>query len=250
MNYQIPIFFLFSLLASVTTHAATWDEANRQFQSSDFAGSAKSYEKILSADGPRAAAFYNLGNAYQSLKQYGPAILAYERARLLTPRDPDLLANLASARKAANAPEETTQSRQVEAALTLLSRNEWSWLVVVSALLIGGIGLTRGMVTVPAKFRLTLAIATGAACFILIFGATALYFRRVEADRGIIFSENTAVRLSPFETAESIGTLGPGRIVKLGVRNGDFTFAEVPNSSLQGWLTDKDVAAISPRVRK
>jgi Tetratricopeptide repeat len=250
MNCNLLISCLLLLFASTDAYAASWDEANRQFQSSDFAGAAKSYEKILSVDGPSAAAYYNLGNAYQSLKQYGPAVLAYERASLLTPRDPDLLANLATVRKAANIPEEATRNPQVEAVLTLLSRDEWSWSVVASALLIGGIGLARGVVTVPVKFRLALSTFTGVACLILIFGAAALYLRRAEADRGIILNENAAMRLSPFETAESVGTLGSGRGVKLGVRNGDFTFAEVPNSSLQGWLAEKDVAAISPRTRK
>ncbi len=238
------------LVASISAHAAPWDEANRQFQSGDFGGAAQSYEKILSNDGPSAAAFYNLGNAYQSLKQYGPAILAYERARLLTPRDPDLLANLTSARQAAHAPEEMSLNPQVAAALTLLSRNEWSWLVVSCAILIGGICLVRGVVTVPKKFQLALVTSTVVAALLLIVAAAALYIRRSEAERGIILSENVAMRLSPFEAAESTGTLGPGRSVMLGIRNGSFTFASVPNSPLQGWLADKDVSAISPRMEE
>ena len=91
--------------------------ANQRFKAGDFAGAAAAYEKILSAEGPRASVYYNLGNAYQNLKQYGPAILAYERARLLTPRDPDLLANLALARKAAAAFEETGRDPRLDAAL-------------------------------------------------------------------------------------------------------------------------------------
>ena len=104
-------------------------EANQQFKSGDFAGAAAAYEKIIAAEGPRASVYYNLGNSYQQLKQYGPAILAYERARLLTPRDPDLLANLALARKAATAFEETGLHPWLDAVVNHLSRNEWSWLV-------------------------------------------------------------------------------------------------------------------------
>ena len=43
----------------------------------DLAGAAAAYEKVIAADGPRASVYYNLGNSYQQLKQYGPAILAW-----------------------------------------------------------------------------------------------------------------------------------------------------------------------------
>ena len=42
-------------------------------------------KSVLAQEGPSAAAYYNLGNARQRLGNIGPAILAYERARLLTP---------------------------------------------------------------------------------------------------------------------------------------------------------------------
>lgn len=102
----------------------TFERANQRFDHGDFAGAAAAYQQLLTEYGPRAAVFYNLGNCYQRLGQYGPAILAYERARLLTPRDPDLLANLALARKAATAFEEPGSHPRLDTALNYLSRNE------------------------------------------------------------------------------------------------------------------------------
>ncbi|MEK7243343.1 MAG: tetratricopeptide repeat protein [Thermodesulfobacteriota bacterium] len=43
---------------------------------------------------PEAVFFYNLGNSYFKTKKIGLAILAYERARLLEPRNSDILYNL------------------------------------------------------------------------------------------------------------------------------------------------------------
>ena len=94
MNKNLLLGLLCLFLGSSSAFATPFDQANGQFKAGDYAGAAAAYEQVLAADGPRAAVFYNLGNSYQQLKQYGPAILAYERARLLTPRDPDLLANL------------------------------------------------------------------------------------------------------------------------------------------------------------
>ena len=225
----------------------TFDEANLRFNAGEFAAAAAGYEQILTREGPRAAVFYNLGNSYQNLNQYGPAILAYERARLLTPRDPDLLANLALARKAAAAFEESGIPPRLDALLNYLSRNEWSWLVAGAAVFLGGLALICGAVPLPRRWlRHSALVAAGVAGLTLIAGAAALYLRRAEASRGIVLAENATVRLSPFENAEALGTPGPGRGVHLGDRNGGFHYIEVPGTKLRGWMADNDVAAIAP----
>jgi tetratricopeptide (TPR) repeat protein len=232
------------LLGSSSVFASDFDAANQQFKSGDFAGAAAAYEKILATEGPRAAVYYNLGNSYQSLKQYGPAILAYERARLLTPRDPDLLANLALARKAATAFEDSGRNPRLEAALNYLSRNEWSWLVAGAALLVGGLAVVGGAVKLPQRVRLLVVISSGMAGLAIVVGAAALYLRRDEADRGVVLAEGATVLLSPFEKAESLGTPGTGRSVHLGAKTGDFHYVEVAGTNLKGWLAAKDVAAV------
>ena len=230
--------------------ADAFGAANRQYQSGDFAGAAAGYEQILAADGPRAPVLYDLGNSYQRLGKYGPAILAYERARLLTPRDPDLLANLALARKAAAAFEEPGPNPRLEVALTFLSRNEWSWLVAGSALVLGCLALLGGVVRLarPGLRQAAVAVA-GLATLALMAGVTALYLRRAEADRGIVLTDAATVRLSPFAQAEALGTPGPGRLVRLGTRHGDFYYIEIPSANLRGWLASKDVAAITPEYK-
>ncbi|MES2920532.1 MAG: tetratricopeptide repeat protein [Verrucomicrobiota bacterium] len=234
-------------LGANASFASAFDDANQQFKAGDFAGAAAAYEKILAAEGPRASVFYNLGNSYQNLKQYGPAILAYERARLLTPRDPDLSANLALSRKAATAFEESGRNPRLEAALSYLSRNEWSWLVAGAALFLGVLAVVCGAVKLPQRVRLFAWVSSGLAALAIVAGATALYLRRDEAGRGIVLAENATVRLSPFEKAESLGTPGPGRTVHLGTANGDFRYVEVAGTNLKGWLATKDVASIAGR---
>jgi tetratricopeptide (TPR) repeat protein len=250
MHKNLLLSFLFLLmLASPAVLAAgpsAFDEANQHFKAGDFALAATAYEKLLATGGPRASVFYNLGNSYHRLGQYGPAILAYERARLLTPRDPDLLANLALARKAAAAFEETVVHPRLDAVICYLSRNEWSWLVAGAALFLGGLALLCGLVKLPRRGMRQAALASaGFACLAIIAGSACLYLRRDESNRGIVLSENAAVHLSPFETAESLGTPGPGRIVHMRRESGGFHYVEVPGTALRGWLPDKEVAAIT-----
>lgn len=242
MNRNFLLGLLCLFLGTTAVFAGDFDQANEQFKAGDFARAAASYEKILAAEGPRAAVFYNLGNSYQQLKRYGPAILAYERARLLTPRDPDLLANLALARKAAAVAEEPGIHPRLDAVLNYLSRNEWSWLVAGGALFLGILAVVCGAAKLPRQW------VAGPAClagFCIIAGATALYLRRGETGRGVVLSGDAAARLSPFEKAESLGTPGDGRIVRLGAGSGDFQYIEIPGAGLSGWLAGKDVAAIA-----
>lgn len=247
MNRIFCLGFIYLLLATTTLFATTFDDANRLYQSGNFSEAAAAYEKILVSEGPRAVVLYNLGNSYQSLKQYGSAILAYERARLLTPRDPDLRTNLALARKASGSFEDTGSNPRLEAVMVYLSRDEWSWLLAGAALIFGAVILLCGLVRLPRRMYSFAGMITGAAGLLIITGAAVLYLRRGESSKGIILFENAAVRLSPFDQAESLGILGPGSVVRLGVKSGDFQYIEASGTNVQGWLADKEVAAVVPR---
>lgn len=238
----------FLLLASaLVSNATAFEEANRKFSAGDFQAAAAAYEKILADEGPDAAVYYNLGNAYQSLKKQGPAILAYERARLLAPRDPDLLANLALARKAATAFEEPGGYPRLDAFLQQLSRDEWSWLVGGGALVLGAVALLMGLIRMRVRWmRQLAAVVAGCAAVLIAAGSAALYLRRAEAGRGVVLSEQAVVRLSPFEKAESLGTAGAGRTVRLGEEKAGFRYVEIPGTNLRGWLAGPEVAAIIP----
>lgn len=247
MNRNFLLGLLCLFLGTTAVCANDFERANGQFKAGDFAGATASYEKILATEGPRATVFFNLGNSYQQLRRYGPAILAYERARLLTPRDPDLLANLALARKAAAAAEEPGIHPQLHVVLHYLSRNEWSWLVAGGMLFLGVLAVVCGAVKLPRQW------VAGPACLAgvcIIAGAAALYLRRAESGRGVVLSADAAVLLSPFEKAESLGTPGVGRIVRLGAGSGDFRYVEVSDASLSGWMAGKDVAAIAAEATR
>jgi tetratricopeptide (TPR) repeat protein len=243
-NFLLSLFCL--LLGWTSVAATTFDEANQKFKADDFAGAAAAYEEVLAQEGPRAALFYNLGNSYQQLKKYGPAILAYERALLITPRDSDLLANLARARKDASVNEEARTYQWLDDLLHFFSRNEWSWLVAGSALFLGGLALLCGMRKLPKGWPRTLTpILASIAGVTIIAGVVVLSLRHEESTRGVILSETAEVRLSPFEKAESIGKIGLGRLVQLGSKNGDFYYLEIPGTNKFGWLSNEDVAAVS-----
>ena len=250
MNRPLRLAACLLLLGSAPLHAAAssaLEQANQRFAAGEYADAVTAYKQLLTSEGPRASVLYNLGNSYQRLGQYGPAILAYERARLLTPRDPDLLANLALARQAAAAFEEMRRNPRIDALLYHFSRHEWSWLVVGSALLLGGLAGLCGVLGLPRRgWRNGALTAAALASLALMTGATALYLRGDEAALGIVLSATAGVRLSPFDKAEVLGSPGAGRSVRLGATSGAFHYVEVPGTSLRGWMADTEVTAIFP----
>lgn len=67
---------------------------NNAYKEGHYVKAAEYYEKLIHLGYTTGTLYYNLGNAYYRLGQIGSAILNYERAKLLMPRDADLDFNL------------------------------------------------------------------------------------------------------------------------------------------------------------
>ncbi len=70
------------------------EKGNAAYEKGEFENAILAYEQILAADQVSTATHYNLGCAYFNQKSYGKAILNFEKAHELSPRDPDVLHNL------------------------------------------------------------------------------------------------------------------------------------------------------------
>ena len=85
-------------MAQEPSPAGMMAEANQRFERGEFAEAAQQYEALVGLGYRDAAVHYNLGNAYLESGDLGQAILNYLRSEELSPRDPDLIANLELAR--------------------------------------------------------------------------------------------------------------------------------------------------------
>jgi len=70
------------------------EQGNGYYEMGEFESAISAYEKVLATDIVSTALHYNLGCAYFSEKAYGRAILHFEKAHALSPRDADVLHNL------------------------------------------------------------------------------------------------------------------------------------------------------------
>lgn len=91
------ILVLFLLGGNLSASAVTKANADAEYQKGNYQQAIKDYEEILK-NGVSADIYYNLGNAYYRTDNITKAVLAYERAHLLSPGDEDINFNLQFAR--------------------------------------------------------------------------------------------------------------------------------------------------------
>lgn len=97
------------LLALLCVAAPSWamapesekvlQAADRAYRDGRYQEAHDGYQRLLGTEGANGHLLYNLGNTAFRLNQTGRAILYYERARMLLPRDADLTYNLGRARE-------------------------------------------------------------------------------------------------------------------------------------------------------
>ena len=85
--------------ASPQEYNTIFFRANNLYREEQYDAAIQEYEKLISAGLRSANIFYNLDNCYLRMGSRGKAILYYERAFRMRPRDADIRSNLDFARK-------------------------------------------------------------------------------------------------------------------------------------------------------
>ena len=73
-----------------------------------------------------------------------------------------------------------------------------------------------------------------------------LRYKDAAGPRGVILADTATVMLSPFEKADSRGTLSGGREVTLGRMENHFYWIEANSGSTQGWVHEDEVEPLIP----
>jgi tetratricopeptide (TPR) repeat protein len=112
--------------------------ANQHYEAGEFAEAATIYNAIIEAGIDNSDLHYNLASAYFKQGELGHAIVNYRRAQLLSPRDPDISTNLATARLQTidKLEDETSLSNLVQVAEEWLTLNEAAVLALILWVLI------------------------------------------------------------------------------------------------------------------
>lgn len=197
---------------------------------------------MQAADRPVSApALYNEGNAAQRAGRLGPAILSYERARLLAPDDTAISHNLSLARQKAGVTAPVIPWWQTPA--HWLSFNGFAVLGSLSLLLFAVTFF--GMPVLPSSLG---SIARGAAVslgVVALLAWSAVAARWPELDSAVVIGTQPAVHIAPAANAAVLFDLKPGELVREGSGYGGFVRISTPDGR-SGWVAATDVEKVVP----
>ena len=88
------ILFVLPCFAGQEKYTALFEEANSLYNSRQYETAISEYNKILTDGFESSALYYNLGNAYYKAGKMGYAILNFEKAKKLDPKDKEIRNNL------------------------------------------------------------------------------------------------------------------------------------------------------------
>lgn len=209
--------------------------ANRLYDEGKFAEAIALYEKI---EPKTAHIHFNLGNACFRANQPGRAVLHYERARRLSPRDPDILANLKFAQerlgveKASTPPR--TGARLLRTALFHRTLNEWAVHQVIAWwLTLAGVALCLWMKRGRALW-VALALA-GFLWFAVAAAAVGLRLARHRSAPEAVVLTSVEARFAPLPDATVHFHLREGTIVGVREDRGPWLFVRRADGQ-DGWV--------------
>lgn len=239
--------------AAALLSAAQADEVAPQagfFQGNQAYAAGRYDEAIAAYESVRAAGFesegldFNLGNALFKDGQTARAIASYERARRLSPRDPDILANLTYAREVAQVPAEPPPLWQ-RLLFPLAPRATGGELAIAAAVVWWVIWLLLAARLLVPRLRqaLTRAVWVAAAIYLLVAGSLGLRLSEVELrDQAIVTAvQGVPVRFEPSATGTEHFPAAPGTALDvseerdgwLQVRRADGRRGWIPNDAVE-----------------
>ena len=248
MNILIKTYFavIFTILVFAKNSFAAGETHFREgvnaYEAGQFDLAARAFGDSL-AENPAAGTLLNLGLADWYRGRTGEAILAWEQAGWLNPFDPAARENLSYARE--TAPVNTPALTWFEQASTWLPVNWWTWLSA------GSLWLAVALVTLPGFFRIRKAdwhqtvAALSIGVFLLSLAPSVGVVTR--SNLGIVLENNTLLRLTPTQSAESVATLPPGEPVRELRQRGDYLLVHTQNGD--GWVERRQIGFLVPEAR-
>lgn len=231
----ILVALLCSVLHSVAAADvnAPFDAANQLYAQNKFGEAAAAYEQIISNGTISPVLYFNLGNAHFKAGQIGSAIAAYRQAERLTPRDPDLRANLRFAQNRVTGP--TLKSTAWQRGLGTLSLREWTWLAVAGFWITFGLLIARQLKPALAANLKTWTWLSAAASVVLFIFLGLAWSQHQPGRVAIITAAEVTVRNSPFDEAPSSFTANDGAELRV-LDHKDDWLQVTDDANRSGWV--------------
>ncbi len=240
----VAAFLCFGLASfpSLAQEAQTFDAANLLYEQGDYAQAAAAFQTLIEQGQSSAATHFNLGNSLYQLGRTGEALREYHTALALSPRDPDVQANIQFTREKLGT--ETAIPRSFwQQFLLQITLNEWTlialipyWIWLTSAASLSLFPNRPAWLPGLTKFMCLCCLGMG----LLLLGAAN---ERLKKRYAVIVSDEAVVRFGPFEESKSSHNLVDGIEVQLLDQKDDWYQIKDPKGQL-GWLKGDQITAL------
>jgi hypothetical protein len=250
------LFFANQMLLLAKSSATASDAmitANQLYETGQYLQSAQAYQQLVDQGYVDSALYYNLGNAYFKVGDFGRAVLNFRRAEQLAPRDADIEANLELARaQAVDQLDWSPEQRGILETLTELTQ-EWitldelafaaltTWLVF--ALLVIAVTSTRKGGLLREILQYALVVTT----LVLVMGIVGLgsrmYVERAQPEAVVVASQ-VSVTSGPGQQYLTEFALHSGTEARVIETRENWVRLAVSDGELQGWVPATSVEVV------
>ncbi|MFC1876934.1 tetratricopeptide repeat protein [Thermodesulfobacteriota bacterium] len=221
-------------------------ETNQAYKNHQFQQAIDGYLHLIENGPENGQVYYNLGNAYFRLGDLGRAILFYERARLLIPRDGDLSFNLSHARSQTRDASIDLQMSSLSGFLGLGSLNRYETFFVFTLLNLLFFSLLCIRLYKKTEWTYYLSIFLA---IVISIGGCALALKWVawaNDNRAVVLSEEVVVQAGPDSRDTVLYKLHTGTIVRVERTENDWTLLQLSKDK-RGWAESNQLERIIKR---
>lgn len=230
-----------SAVTAIAQPGSEFAKANQEYAQGHFKEAITGYESLVHTGQWNANLFYDLGNAYFRIHDFGRAILNYERALALDRHHPEATANLQIARDESRALE--LQPTRPERYLQFASINHFS----IAAAVAFWLGIFGLVTLIFSRRRSAMLISLSILCLLISAMAVWAVYTLDKGSKGralaIVTGNDVQARLATADTANSVLALPPGSEIKILSTRGDWMYATLPNE-LRGWIQTKNAEQV------
>ncbi len=224
-------------------------EANALNGNGEYDKAIERYNEILNTGVESSELYFNLGYAYYKSGELSRAIINFERAKLLSPNDPDINYNLElSYSQTVDKIEKVGKVfflRWIDSIESKGNSDFWTYLFLISfAFTLGCAGLYFfGQYMILRKIGFFVGIG------LFILSGVSLYFasnqksKLIHRDYAIVFSSVVTVTSSPDERGTELVVLHEGTKVRVVSKLGEWCEIELSDGNV-GWLKESNIEVI------
>jgi len=241
------------VLGSVTGVFAQADavkqQADQAYLDGNYEQATELYEQVLAQNYVSAELHYNLGNAYYKSNRIASAVLNYERALKLAPKDEDIQFNLKLANLSVK--DEIQQMPKLffvswfEQMLKVFSTDGWAWSAIIAFILVLIGVLVFRMSEEEGLRRLTFYASV--ILFIWfgfsMYAAQHQYDGAVNDNRAVVFASTLTAKSAPDRKGKDLFVIHEGLVVTVSDELNGWVRVKLSDGNV-GWVERSEVVMI------